>query len=42
MEQNQGWTFAPDEQFNLALALRNKEFGLEIPVLVGVSHGVDW
>jgi hypothetical protein len=37
MEQNQGWSFTPDKQFNLAVIFRNKQFGLEIPVLVGVA-----
>jgi hypothetical protein len=42
MEQNQRWALTPDKQFNLAVIFRNKDFGFEIPVLVGVSHGVDW
>jgi len=38
MQQNQGWTLAPDEQFNLALMFRNKDFWLEIPILFGVRE----
>jgi hypothetical protein len=42
MEQNQGRSFTPDEQFNLAVIFRDKDFGLEIPIMVGARHGVDW
>ena len=42
MEQNQRWALPPDKQFDLALVFRNKDFGCEFPVLVGVSPGGDW